>query len=129
MSSCPSCNRATNTEAAVCECGELLRADVTNVGCWETETIFAAPRAVNSYRIAAVATLLVIVSTVIALSWPQLQQRLLGMSESTNDLNNAVPGDWKRTRFTEALIRKKHANFLTLHGYTTGVNGANTKHV
>src|SRR3954447_21939874 len=33
----------------------------------------------------------------------------------TNDLNDAIRGDWKRTKYTEALIRKKHANFVTLH--------------
>src|SRR3954453_4966904 len=51
-----------------------------------------------------------------ALSTPGLIGELeKDLGPYTNDLNNAVPGDWKRTRFTEALIRKKHANFLTLH--------------
>jgi hypothetical protein len=89
MSSCPSCNKATDPEAAVCDCGELLRADVTNVGGWETETMFAEPRTVNNYRIAAIATILVIVSTLLAVSWPQLQQRFLGTSESTIDLSTS----------------------------------------
>lgn len=31
------------------------------------------------------------------------------------DLNNAIPGDWARTRYTEAIIRRKHARFVTVH--------------
>lgn len=31
------------------------------------------------------------------------------------DLNNAVPGDWARTRYAEAIIRRKHARFVTVH--------------
>src|SRR4051794_136887 len=51
-----------------------------------------------------------------ALSTPGLISELeKDLGPYTNDLNNAIPGDWTRTRFTEALIRKKHANFVTLH--------------
>ena len=31
------------------------------------------------------------------------------------NLNNAVPGDWARTRYAEAIIRRKHARFVTVH--------------
>jgi predicted AlkP superfamily pyrophosphatase or phosphodiesterase len=31
------------------------------------------------------------------------------------DLNNAIPGDWARTRYAEAIIRRKHARFVTVH--------------
>jgi hypothetical protein len=31
------------------------------------------------------------------------------------DLNNAIPNDWARTRYAEAIIRRKHARFLTVH--------------
>lgn len=31
------------------------------------------------------------------------------------DLDNAIPGDWARTRYAEAIIRRKHARFLTVH--------------
>jgi predicted AlkP superfamily pyrophosphatase or phosphodiesterase len=31
------------------------------------------------------------------------------------DLDNAIPGDWSRTRYAEAIIRKKHARFVTVH--------------
>jgi predicted AlkP superfamily pyrophosphatase or phosphodiesterase len=31
------------------------------------------------------------------------------------DLNNAIPGDWARTRYAEAIIRRKHTRFLTIH--------------
>src|SRR5580658_1814580 len=31
------------------------------------------------------------------------------------DLNNAIPGDRARTRYAEAIIRRKHARFMTVH--------------
>jgi len=31
------------------------------------------------------------------------------------NLNDAVPGDWGRTRYAEAMIRKKHARFVMIH--------------
>jgi len=33
----------------------------------------------------------------------------------TTDLNDAIPGDWGRTHYAEAIIRRKHARFLTIH--------------
>lgn len=31
------------------------------------------------------------------------------------DLDNAVPGDWMRTRYADSIIRSKRANLLTIH--------------
>jgi len=31
------------------------------------------------------------------------------------DLDNAIPGDWARTHYAEAIIRRKHARFMTVH--------------
>src|SRR5580658_10076936 len=31
------------------------------------------------------------------------------------DLNKAIPADWARTRYAEAIIRRKHARFVTVH--------------
>ena len=31
------------------------------------------------------------------------------------DLNDAIPSDWGRTRYAEAIIRSKHARFVTVH--------------
>ena len=31
------------------------------------------------------------------------------------DLDNAIPGDWMRTRYANSIIREKRANVLTLH--------------
>jgi predicted AlkP superfamily pyrophosphatase or phosphodiesterase len=31
------------------------------------------------------------------------------------DLDNAISGDWARTHYAEAIIRRKHARFLTVH--------------
>jgi len=91
MNTCPNCGKPTRPEAAVCECGTLLRADVTNVsGGWETETMFPSARPlVNSHRIAAVATILVIVSTVLALTWPQIQHQLLVTSEPDTNITDS----------------------------------------
>lgn len=51
-----------------------------------------------------------------ALSTPGMMREfepLIGPYET--DLNNAIPGDWARTRYAEAIIRRKHARFLTVH--------------
>jgi predicted AlkP superfamily pyrophosphatase or phosphodiesterase len=32
-----------------------------------------------------------------------------------SNLNDAIPADWTRTRYAEAIIREKHARFVTLH--------------
>jgi len=31
------------------------------------------------------------------------------------DLNNAIPGDWARTYYAEAIIRRKHTRVMTVH--------------
>ena len=31
------------------------------------------------------------------------------------DLNNAIPGDWARTHYAEAIIRRKHTRVMTVH--------------
>ena len=33
----------------------------------------------------------------------------------TTNLDDAIPGDWDRTRYAAALIRQKHVDFLTFH--------------
>jgi len=51
-----------------------------------------------------------------ALSTPGMMRELeplVGPYET--DLNNALSGDWARTRYAEAIIRRKHARFLTVH--------------
>ena len=51
-----------------------------------------------------------------ALSTPGLMKELEKSEGAyTTDLNDAVPGDWGRTRYAAALIRKKHIQFLTFH--------------
>lgn len=51
-----------------------------------------------------------------AISTPGLikeMQKTVG--QYTTDLDDAVPGDWLRTRYAEALISQKHVRFLTFH--------------
>jgi len=51
-----------------------------------------------------------------ALSTPGLMNELeKSEGRYTTDLNDAIPGDWGRTRYAAALIRKKHVQFLTFH--------------
>jgi predicted AlkP superfamily pyrophosphatase or phosphodiesterase len=51
-----------------------------------------------------------------ALSTPGLMKELEKSERAyTTDLNDAIPGDWGRTRYAAALIRKKHVQFLTFH--------------
>jgi len=51
-----------------------------------------------------------------ALSTPGLMSELeTSEGPYTTDLNDAIPGDWGRTRYAAALIRKKHVQFLTFH--------------
>ncbi|HVX66929.1 MAG TPA: ectonucleotide pyrophosphatase/phosphodiesterase [Bryobacteraceae bacterium] len=51
-----------------------------------------------------------------ALSTPGLMAELEGETGPwINDLDQAVAGDWRRTRYTEALIRRKNAEVVTLH--------------
>lgn len=51
-----------------------------------------------------------------ALSTPGLMAQLKQTEGGyTTDLNDAIPGDWDRTRYAEALIRDKKVQFLTFH--------------
>ncbi len=51
-----------------------------------------------------------------ALASPGLVAELLKVAGPyTVDLNDAIPGDWGRTRFATTIIRQHHVNFMTLH--------------
>jgi predicted AlkP superfamily pyrophosphatase or phosphodiesterase len=51
-----------------------------------------------------------------ALSTPGLMADLAKTAGSyTTDLDDAVPGDWDRTKYAVAMIREKRVNFLTFH--------------
>jgi predicted AlkP superfamily pyrophosphatase or phosphodiesterase len=51
-----------------------------------------------------------------AISTPGLFSELQRTSgQYTTNLNEALPGDWGRTRYAAALIKEKHVNFLTFH--------------
>lgn len=51
-----------------------------------------------------------------ALSTPGLMKELEPQTgKYVTDLDNPIPGDWARTRYAEAIIRRKHARFLTVH--------------
>src|ERR1700733_12477197 len=51
-----------------------------------------------------------------ALSTPGLMKELEPQAgKYITDLDNAIPGDWARTHYAEAIIRRKHARFMTVH--------------
>ena len=51
-----------------------------------------------------------------ALSTPGLMKELEPQAgKYITDLDDAIPGDWARTHYAEALIRRKHARFVTVH--------------
>jgi hypothetical protein len=77
MNSCPNCGKENSAAASVCLCGELLRADVTNVQGWETETVFcpAEPISARSHWLTASAIALVVLTAILALAWPQIRER------------------------------------------------------
>lgn len=51
-----------------------------------------------------------------AISTPGLMKELEPQAgQYITDLNNAIPGDWARTRYAEAIIRRKHVRFMTIH--------------
>ena len=50
------------------------------------------------------------------LSTPGLMKELEPQAgKYETDLDNAIPGDWARTHYAEAIIRRKHVRFLTIH--------------
>jgi predicted AlkP superfamily pyrophosphatase or phosphodiesterase len=51
-----------------------------------------------------------------ALSTPGLMADLAKSAGGyTTDLDDAIPGDWDRTKYAAAMIREKRVNFLTFH--------------
>lgn len=51
-----------------------------------------------------------------ALSTPGLMADLAKTAGGyTTDLDDAIPGDWDRTKYAAAMIREKRVNFLTFH--------------
>lgn len=51
-----------------------------------------------------------------ALSTPGLMTDLAKTAgKYTTDLDDAIPGDWGRTKYAEAMIREKKVDFLTFH--------------
>lgn len=88
MNSCPNCGKKIEGEIAVCDCGELLRAEVTHHGqSWETETVFNSTSAVNPHRVATVSVALVIAATLLVIAWPQIRERLASTDDTTSNLS------------------------------------------
>jgi hypothetical protein len=76
MNNCPNCGKGISTGRAVCECGELLRADATqHLHPWETETVFRPAAKVKANHLATLSVILVVIASVMALAWPQLRER------------------------------------------------------
>jgi cytoskeletal protein RodZ len=85
MKACPNCGKPVRAETSVCECGELLRAEVTHVQAWETETVFGArPTPINKRRSAGVIAL-AIALTIVGIAWIGIRQNLISASSGNND--------------------------------------------
>jgi len=72
MITCPKCNIEVEEKTAVCECGMMLFGEVTNVGGWETETVFRPARPAKKRLVSMIAVGLVVAATLLALAWPQI---------------------------------------------------------
>ncbi|HEY2867797.1 MAG TPA: hypothetical protein VGJ02_11955 [Pyrinomonadaceae bacterium] len=80
MKTCPSCGKEVRAERTVCGCGELLRAEVTQVHAWETETVLGTRQAPAQRRHFTVLIALVIGLTILGVAWIGIRQNLTAAS-------------------------------------------------
>jgi hypothetical protein len=91
MNNCPNCGKGILPDRAVCECGELLRADATqHVHPWETETVFRPAPKVKANHLATLSVVLVVIASVMALAWPQLLERWNAGDQAVNKTGNST---------------------------------------
>src|SRR3954447_21858097 len=76
MNACPNCGRDLPAATAVCECGELLRAEVTHVHTWETETVFGKTSLARTRKNYAGVVAVVIGLTIFGFAWIGVRQNL-----------------------------------------------------
>jgi hypothetical protein len=91
MKHCPNCGHETNIHSSACECGELLRAEVTQVlGAWETETMFRPAAAVNKNRIVMIAVVLAVAAFGLVLAAPKMLESFNGMHSAVDQQPRAA---------------------------------------
>jgi hypothetical protein len=84
MKACPNCGNEVGAETAVCECGELLRAEVTHVQAWETETVFGTRPAPARKRKFAGMIALVVGLAIVGFAWIGIRQDLTSAAPEPN---------------------------------------------
>jgi hypothetical protein len=90
MNNCPNCGKDILPDRPVCECGELLRADATQlVHPWETETVFRPAAKAKGNQLASLSVVLVVTVSILALAWPQLRERWNAVDQSVNKIENS----------------------------------------
>ena len=92
MKACPNCSNPVPAESAVCECGELLRAEVTHIQPWETETVLGTRSAPAKVRNLTPLIVLVAALTIIGLAWIGIRQNL-STAGSENKDDRTSPSD------------------------------------
>jgi len=90
MSICSKCETPLEEKTAVCECGAILFGEVTNVGGWETETIFHVSDGARKRVVPAVAVALAVALAVLALSWPRLSKSIVAETEEPTSVEESV---------------------------------------
>ena len=79
---CPNCGKENPEGVSLCSCGELLRADVTNVQSWETETVFRPLERSRPQHFATGSIVVIVLLTILALAWPQIREKWSSRSNS-----------------------------------------------
>jgi hypothetical protein len=130
MNNCPNCRKGIATDRAVCECGELLRADATQLHPWETETVFRSAAKVRSSRMATLSVVLVVIASVLALAWPQLREHWNAGDQAinkTDDTNTSQVSSQSDVMTRSDLIEPDPAtDSVTQEGVFDFTNGEST---
>ena len=84
MKACPNCSKEVGAETALCECGELLRAEATHVQAWETETVFGTrPGPARKRKFVGIIALAVGLA-IVGFAWIGIRQDLTSAAPEPN---------------------------------------------
>jgi hypothetical protein len=133
MNNCPNCGKGISVDRSVCECGELLRADATQLQPWETETVFRSAAKVRSSRLATLSVVVVVIASVLALAWPQLRESWNAGDQAinkTDDTNTSQVSSQSDVMTRSDLIEPDPAtDSVTQEGVFDFTNGERTPQI